>query len=418
MSKQTKYIDIKTRKQYDSVPKGMVVVPNYESLTPKAQNQYVEYLNEKNPYELPELVVQGNSQDLPIIDPTETDQNLKVRDYNKRADRWVNSEFDSGRQFSVYVPTQWLSPSHWIGYGKHLYNGGDWKEGLFHNSGVVTDEFYQEHPILSGIVNIAGDAAVLGFPQVLKANAPAIRTATLKPFRGRLIAKELNKAANEFDGTVGEAYIKSPDTWFRKTELPEVGGIKEQGINVTTTDIDSYNNSHNQFRKFILDNGLEPGSGVNEGYFIMPENIRQSNINTNLILAEGKKPSFSDMLDFGDRRNFLKFESAHGNRSQGAFGTFWRETTAQSGVFPQVILEGRPLPDGTLPMGITRSRFTIKPVNEIPFGQRVGFKTGEMPIEGLRYFIEKPNGRYLYQGEVIPEKRIWMTRQELNKRFK
>lgn len=47
MSKQTKYIDIKTRKQYDSVPKGMVVVSNYESLTPKAQNWYVEYLNKK-----------------------------------------------------------------------------------------------------------------------------------------------------------------------------------------------------------------------------------------------------------------------------------------------------------------------------------------------------------------------------------
>lgn len=168
MNKQEKYIDIKTGDQYDSVPKGMVVVPNYKLLSPEAQNWYVEYLNEKNPYELPELVVQGNSQDLPIIDPTETDQNLKVRDYNKKADRWVNSEYSPARQFSVYAPTQWLSPSHWIGYGKHLYNGGDWKEGLFHNSGLVTDEFYQEHPFLSTAINIVADGGIYGLPNMYR----------------------------------------------------------------------------------------------------------------------------------------------------------------------------------------------------------------------------------------------------------
>ena len=47
MSKQIKYIDIKTRKKYDSVPEGMTIVPNYGSLTPEAQNWYVEYLNKK-----------------------------------------------------------------------------------------------------------------------------------------------------------------------------------------------------------------------------------------------------------------------------------------------------------------------------------------------------------------------------------
>lgn len=227
------YTDIKTGKSYEDLPPGKVPVPNYESLSPKAQNQYVEYLSNKNPYELPEVVVQGNSQGLPIIDHTETDQNLKIRDYNRKADRWANSEYDSARQFSVYAPTQWLSPSHWIGYGKHLYNGEDWKEGLFHNSGVVTDEFYQEHPILSQIINTAGDAAVLGFPYVYKNLYPKFNQTINRAYQGYRLNKLINTEKIDFESLSPKFTINKEVTYLRKIDPKQA--VKTSGIKHKTT---------------------------------------------------------------------------------------------------------------------------------------------------------------------------------------
>lgn len=101
MTTRNIYTDIKTGKSYEQLPQGKAVIQDYESLSPEAQNQYIEYLSNKNPYELPEVVVQGNSQDLPIIDPTETDQNLKIRDYNKKADAFVEKGWGNEGRMDV-----------------------------------------------------------------------------------------------------------------------------------------------------------------------------------------------------------------------------------------------------------------------------------------------------------------------------
>jgi hypothetical protein len=39
------------------------------------------------------------------------------------------------------------------------------------------------------------------------------------------LARELNKAVKNFDGTVGESYFHAPDKWYRITSSPEIYGI-------------------------------------------------------------------------------------------------------------------------------------------------------------------------------------------------
>lgn len=162
MTATKKYTDIKTGKSYEQLPPGKVPVPNYELLSPEAQNRYVEYLNKKNPYELPEIAVYGNSQDLPIIDPTETDQNLKVRDYNKKVDRWVNSEYSPENQFNNYtfgLPNR-LSPTQNIGLAIDISQGDNIWNSMMGNSGIVSDQFYRDNPKLATGVNLLGDMII------------------------------------------------------------------------------------------------------------------------------------------------------------------------------------------------------------------------------------------------------------------
>lgn len=163
-----KYFDVETEKSYDEVPEGKVVVTDYKSLSPKAQNWYLEYLNRKYPYKLPEveIVAQGNSQDnsqdLPIIDPTETDQNLKVRDYNKKADRWINSEYSPENQFNNYtfgLPNR-LSPTQNIGLAIDAFQGDNIWNSMMGNSGIVSDQFYRDNPKLATGINLLGDMAI------------------------------------------------------------------------------------------------------------------------------------------------------------------------------------------------------------------------------------------------------------------
>ena len=73
-------------------------------------------------------------------------------------------------------------------------------------------------------------------------------------------------------------------------------------------------------------------------------------------------------------------------------------------MFPTVILEGQAARQ--VPMGINRSRFKLTPWEDIPMGQRIGFHTGEMPLDNLGYFQKLGNGKYSYQGTIIPDKRI------------
>lgn len=220
------------------------------------------------------------------------------------------------------------------------------------------------------------------------------------------LGRQLNTAAKAFDGTVGPEYFHAPDKWYRITSSPEIYGIREQGMNVTTTDLGDIPNSANQFRMFVMKNGLVPGTGENEGFWVLPQRIRDAARNRRIATEAGEaRPT--RLFDLDENPSlFRKIGSAHGNRSQAAWQVPWGGTTSTTTEFPEYILEGSPLADLTIPYGKRRSFFTSLPIDEVPFGARVGFKTGEMPIEGLRAFRRLPNGRYQYEGEVIPNRTI------------
>ena len=205
--------------------------------------------------------------------------------------------------------------------------------------------------------------------------------------------RQLNKAATLFDGTVGADYFRSPSNWYRITESPEIMDLRYQGKNITTDDIFSYNSPSNNFRSFVLENQLSPGTGANEGYWMMP-----------------RKKKFIDLIKEG---------SAHGNTSQAAKGQIWGSTVASSKKFPQYIIEGEGPAEvfrGFNPAtgADSRTHFVQVPWEEVPVGARIGFHTGEMPMEGLRAFRQLPNGRYQYEGPILQGKIIRVEESPLD----
>jgi len=54
-------------------------------------------------------------------------------------------------------------------------------------------------------------------------------------------------------------------------------------------------------------------------------------------------------------------------------------------------------------MGLNRTTFVPTNWEEIPHGKRLGFHTGEMPLDNLTFFKKLPNGRYSFEP-VIPNK--------------
>ncbi len=179
---------------------------------------------------------------------------------------------------------------------------------------------------------------------------------------------------------VSENYFNSPYNWYRITESPEVYGIKEMGKNVTTKDAADMYIPSNQFRLGVIDNNLT----FRDGYWYKP---------------------LKRVL------NFSKRGSAHGNTSQAAKGHLWQSTVATSNKFPTTILEGD-MPVQTYrgfdpATGLdSRTSFHLVDSETIPMGARIGFHTGEMPLDNLRYFQKLGNGKYSYQGTIIPDKRI------------
>lgn len=156
------------------------------------------------------------------------------------------------------------------------------------------------------------------------------------------------------------------------------------GKNVTTRDaVDMYIPS-NKFRLGVIDNNLT----FRDGYWYKP---------------------LKRVI------NFSKRGSAHGNTSQAAKGHLWQGTTANSKKFPITVLEGdmsiqtyRGFNPAT---GLdSRTSFHLVDSETIPMGARIGFHTGEMPIEGLRSFTRLSNGRYRYDGPVIPYKIIQVNK--------
>ena len=200
--------------------------------------------------------------------------------------------------------------------------------------------------------------------------------------RSYLISKELNQNVRNFDGTVGEEYFQNPVPyrWIRVTESPEVQGLQEVGKNVTTTDAQRIHVPANAWRMRIKDFIFKDGQ-----WYQRPKH----------------------------KFNLTKFGAAHGNTTQAAYGKVWDGTFAYSGQFPRVRLEGEAY--NKVYRGFnpntgydSRSHFVLQNVEDIPMGDRVGFHTGEMPMENLQYFQQLPNGRWAIKGQILPNKNLYV----------
>ena len=227
-----------------------------------------------------------------------------------------------------------------------------------------------------GALPYAGPAIVRGYNIISK-------TAKQKYVAPHIASRILNRSINanpKGQILVSDSYFNSPDNWYRITNTPEVYGIKEVGKNVTTRDsgilVDV---PSDKWRTSVLE---LPVIRDKEGFLMLDPN-RHS---------------------LRSRRLLEKAESAHGNTSQASKGQIWSGTVSNSRMFPTVILEGQAARQ--VPMGLNRTTFKLTPWEDIPMGERLGFHTGEMPLDNLRYFLKLGNGKYSYQGTIIPDKRI------------
>ena len=247
---------------------------------------------------------------------------------------------------------------------------------------------------LGAVKSATGDALNLGMTigggyNLGKYNIPSFVQQAAKngnnTARSYLISKELNQNIKNFDGTVGEEYFQNPVSyrWIRVTETPEVHGLQEMGKNVTTTD--AYN------------------------IHVPSNDWRMSHIK-DFIFKDGqwyKKPKRKFSL------SLTKFGQAHGDTSQAAYGKVWNGNFAYSGQFPRVRLEGEAynkVHRGFNPVtgSDSRTNFVLQNVDDIPMGSRVGFHTGEMPMENLQYFQQLPNGRWAIKGQILPNKNLYI----------
>lgn len=217
----------------------------------------------------------------------------------------------------------------------------------------------------------------------------------------------MNKNVRNYDGTVGPEYFRDPYRAYRMTESPERYGIQEVGQNVTTRDMDAPgipDVPSNRWREAAMDvysgydnEGYPIAADISAGDALLDDNYVYSFTNT------GRVPL--SLL--------RKSGSAHGNRTQAALGELWgggQGGTAQSGIGRRGVLEisgGNTVDAG---VGNSRSNFKNTAWEDVPIGYRVGYKTGEMPMDDLQWFENRPDGRYDYKGQVIPDKRIVLNK--------
>lgn len=204
-----------------------------------------------------------------------------------------------------------------------------------------------------------------------------------------IASRMLNNASKNWDGTVGYEYFNDPYSWYRITNSTEPAGIAEMGAQFTTTDIPEYAMT-DRWRRSM--NELDRIARVkSDGIYVLGNNQRKI--------------------------SFISNGRAHGNTSQAAKGKPWEGSVANSPFFKQGILEGYgpvTVPQGRTTSGLdSRSHFIPTPWEEVPTGARIGFHSGEMPLGGLRWFERLPNYRYKYQGEVVPEHRVWVNMSDL-----
>lgn len=264
---------------------------------------------------------------------------------------------------------------------------------ILRNSNAITDpnyagKFYDV--VASGIGDVV-DATLL-YNAANKVIKP-----TFNKLRNYILSSRLNNNIRRWDGTVGMEYFNSPNNWYRWTETPEIEGIREVGKNVTTRDAVDINVPSNNWRTAAMDNY----SKSKEGYWYKADILDED-----IPLKE-----YLDYLKNNTNKNIgsgRKYGSAHGNKSQASYGKAWDGSLSTSGIGQLGLLEGQV---GTqIPFGKNRTSFTLTPIEEVPIGGRVGFSTGEMPMDNLGWFTKLPNGRFKYNGQVLPYKRIQISK--------
>ena len=110
-----------------------------------------------------------------------------------------------------------------------------------------------------------------------------------------------------------------------------------------------------------------------------------------------------------------KHGSAHGNKTHASYGIPWQSSLSTSGIGQKGILEGQV--GVQIPFGKDKISFEWTPTEEVPMGNRIGFSTGEMPMDNLGWFTKLPNGRFKYNGEVLPYKKIEQPLKTGNGRY-
>lgn len=279
-----------------------------------------------------------------------------------------NQEFEK----LTHAMTKLYSPSTYVGAAARSLTGdGTFGDNLMSGTGF-------NDPVANIVFDIAS-------PFILKSGVSALNKYALKPtynlLRNNAVSSALNRNIRNWDGTVGMEYFNSPNNWYRWSETPEVEGIREMGKNVTSRDaLKAGNVPSNNWRVSAMKNHLKS----KDGYWYAAQNKNKS---IGLI---------------------RKASSSHGNMSQGSYGRPWDGDLSTSDIGQLGLLEGEV---GThIPYSAhDRSVFKLTPVEGVPTGGRIGFSTGEMPLDNLRWFTKLPNGRFRYQGEVLPHKRIDLT---------
>lgn len=357
--KDGKKISVKPVNQDDSDPQYWTFTDGANTYTPsQLHEKRAEYSSAYDPYALTDLLdwTAENTIGLPIKWAAQTKTGQRTLPY-------------VGKILSVVQPSKW--------YGTFTGKGAPWSEK---NTGFGNSKHEQALNTLTDW--FVAPALLKGEGTITKSvGSKIVRLA--KPY---IVGAELLKAAKRWDGTVGKSYFNNPDKWYRLTESPEVQAIEYLGKNVTTRDARYMDIPINRWRLDVINNALKPVDG---GWLI-----------------PGRTES-------GTRLILTKTGQAHGNTSQAAKGQIWGGTFAASHKFPVGILEGNMQSQsyrGFNPktMADSRSHFVLQNWKDIPQGARIGFHTGEMPIDGLTWFQRLPNGRYSFR-DVLPAKRIDLT---------
>ena len=212
---------------------------------------------------------------------------------------------------------------------------------------------------------------------------------------GKAASKILDKNVRNWDGTVGAEYFNSPYNWYRWTETPEIQSIKRFGKNITTADDEAISGTPNSWR---LD-AMENYSRFKEGYW-----YKADRLSDNHSFKEWKEYFKNPNASLASKH---KFGASHGNRSQGAYGAVWDHDISNSGVGHLGLLEGQG--GGIIDAGVNRRFYKPAWFEDLQTGSRIGFKTGEMPMDNLSWFERLPNGRFSYEGPVLPDKRVDLT---------